>query len=419
MSFRGNIDLSRYVALGDSITSGYTDGALYYEGQRNSFTNLLSQQFKSCCGGEFRQPLLDPASVGMGFNGNSCLVLKEESDNIEPTARSLAHMAESGDAEIFKKNLYRDLGPFNNMGVPGAKIIHLIFSGYANPANGAGNYNPFFTRMTSDPVKASVLSDALKLNPSFFTLFIGNNDAMAYALSGALADSITPLDGAAGIGFKESLLAIVNTLTATGAKGALANLPDISSIPFFTTIPYNGLCLGKAQCAVFNSVYRETGISFHEGKNPFLVKIHQDLLQLQPGDLILMDILLDRNKNAYLNGTYPLPKKYVLFASEVREVEKAIADYNTCIETVAKEKDLAFVNINKLLKRAKKDRFYNKASLNIDYKKKTFFSLDGLHPSALGQTLLANEFIRCINHTYNAEVPLISKEKIKMSLKKG
>ena len=64
-----NIDVTRYVALGDSITSGYTDGALSYYGQLNSYPKLIADQFKLIGGGIFKQPLIDPNSVGVGFSG--------------------------------------------------------------------------------------------------------------------------------------------------------------------------------------------------------------------------------------------------------------------------------------------------------------------------------------------------------------
>jgi len=41
----GTADFSNFVALGDSLTAGYADGALYLMGQENSYPNILAQQF--------------------------------------------------------------------------------------------------------------------------------------------------------------------------------------------------------------------------------------------------------------------------------------------------------------------------------------------------------------------------------------
>src|ERR1035437_5161188 len=65
---KGKIDASRYVAVGNSITSGYADGALYYDGQINSFPNLIAGQLKLIGGGSFNQPLMLMSSVAVGVN---------------------------------------------------------------------------------------------------------------------------------------------------------------------------------------------------------------------------------------------------------------------------------------------------------------------------------------------------------------
>ncbi len=41
----GEADFSNYVALGNSLTAGYADNALYITGQENSYPNILAQQF--------------------------------------------------------------------------------------------------------------------------------------------------------------------------------------------------------------------------------------------------------------------------------------------------------------------------------------------------------------------------------------
>ena len=41
----GDADVSNYVAVGNSLTAGYADGALYIDGQENSFPNIMAQQF--------------------------------------------------------------------------------------------------------------------------------------------------------------------------------------------------------------------------------------------------------------------------------------------------------------------------------------------------------------------------------------
>ncbi len=41
----GSADFSKYVALGNSLTAGYSDGALFRSGQENAYPKLLADQF--------------------------------------------------------------------------------------------------------------------------------------------------------------------------------------------------------------------------------------------------------------------------------------------------------------------------------------------------------------------------------------
>ena len=42
----GTADFSKYVAVGNSLSAGYSDGGLFIEGQKTSWTAILSDQFK-------------------------------------------------------------------------------------------------------------------------------------------------------------------------------------------------------------------------------------------------------------------------------------------------------------------------------------------------------------------------------------
>ncbi|MFL5753545.1 MAG: SGNH/GDSL hydrolase family protein [Bacteroidia bacterium] len=404
-----DIDLSRFVAIGDSVTSGYRDGALFYKGQLDSFPRLMAEQFKTKQKAEkqdpedfeFRQPLMHPGSPGLGFWGNSRLVLKKRDDG---AGSELSYLAPAGDLQALATNIYSSQGPFHNLGVPGAKVTTLAAPGYGDPAKGMGNYNPFFFRMSSDPVKASILSDALRMRPTFFSLFIGNNDALAYALSGGTSDSITPLAD-----FKAGLELVIDALLSAGARGALSNLPGLESIPFFTSIPYNGLLLDRENRDQLNLQF--PGTVFVQGLNSFLVEdpFHPGgKRQLEKGELVILDVLLDENRYSYLQGLIPIPEKYYLSKEQVEQVRKAIAAFNEIIKALAIQKQLAFIDTELFLRNIATARVYDPRTLCIEYASGDVFSLDGLHINSLGHSLLANEFIVAINKSYNAGIPKIN-----------
>ena len=118
---------------------------MYYDGQLVSYPNLLAQQFQLIGGGEFKQPLMPMSSVGFGAAKNSKYTLAYVTDCKNVT--SLSPIAGVGDFNALAG--VDNQGPFNNMGVPGAKAITTIFPGYGDPLNGYGNYNPFFARMVN------------------------------------------------------------------------------------------------------------------------------------------------------------------------------------------------------------------------------------------------------------------------------
>ena len=124
-------------------------------------------------------------------------------------------------------------GPYNNVGIPGAKCIDIVNPGYAISS-------PYFGRIAVAP-NQTVLEYATSQSPSFFSLWIGNNDVLGYALAGGDSNlaQITPSLGPAGVGFDSSYNAIVDGLTVNDAKGVVGNIPSVTSIPNFTTVSVN------------------------------------------------------------------------------------------------------------------------------------------------------------------------------------
>ncbi|PRP68408.1 SGNH/GDSL hydrolase family protein [Nonlabens agnitus] len=241
----GEADFTKFVSVGNSLTSGFADNALYLEGQQNSFPNIMAQQFELVGGGEFNQPLVNDNIGGLLFNGaqlpgfNTRLVL---------TANAMGPVGPSNIAGTPTTDISNVFdGPLNNFGVPGAKSFHLGASGYGNP-QALPNANPFYIRFASTP-DATIIQDAVDADGTFFTLWIGNNDILSYATSGGSGvdqnaanntDPTTygPNDITDDIVFASVYSGYVQALTANGAKGALINIPDVTSIPFFTTVPF-------------------------------------------------------------------------------------------------------------------------------------------------------------------------------------
>src|SRR5690606_27523984 len=66
----GTANFAKYVAVGNSLTAGYTDGALFVNAQKFSFPNLMAEKFEFVGGGDFNQPLMNDNLGGLLLGGN-------------------------------------------------------------------------------------------------------------------------------------------------------------------------------------------------------------------------------------------------------------------------------------------------------------------------------------------------------------
>ncbi|TVZ52349.1 G-D-S-L family lipolytic protein [Dokdonia sp. Hel_I_53] len=256
----GEADFSNYVAVGNSLTAGYADQALYITGQQNSYPNIMAQQFELAGGGEFTQPLVNDNTGGILLGGQQILpnrfVLAVDAEGNPGPARL------SGTPTTDITNVLT--GSFNNYGVPGAKSFHLLAPGYGNVAGvQTGQANPYFVRFASS-ANATVIGDAVAANPTFFSLWIGNNDILGFATSGGSGvDQTGNLDPTTYGGnditdpnvFASVYAQEVAALVSTGAKGALVNIPDVTSIPYFTTVPSQAIPLDAQTAGTLNAVF--------------------------------------------------------------------------------------------------------------------------------------------------------------------
>ncbi len=101
----------------------------------------------------------------------------------------------------------------------------------------------------------------------------------------------------------------------------------------------------------------------------------------------------------------PIPDRYSLTLSEINAIETAITNYNTILRNIASSKGLAFVDVNAFFSKVKSGFIYNGVTVNAAFVSGGAYSLDGLNLTARGNALLANEFIKAINSTYQSSIP--------------
>ncbi|MEO9659926.1 MAG: G-D-S-L family lipolytic protein [Maribacter dokdonensis] len=480
----GSADFSNYVSLGNSLTAGFTDGALFQASQTLSMPNLLSQKFSLAGGGSFSQPLTNDNIGGLALAGTRI----QEPRLVFGGAGPVSLESLIGDVTVTTDiALNNPTGPFNNLGVPGAKSFHLLAPGYGNIANvQLGLANPYFVRMTGATPDISVLEMAVGQSPSFFSLWIGNNDVLGYATTGGDGtDPITPISGAPGQGFDGSYGALIATLTAGGAQGVVANIPNVTDVPHFTTVPHNPLDPTNPdfgdQIATLNGIFGqlnqvyaflgvpERSIEFSTTAASEVVIRDETLTDLSaqiagvlsasptfpafvqsfglpveaaplvagllgstygqtreataddlfvlPSSSIIGTVntesvaaLMAAGLPQTLAGQFsvegislPLEDKWVLIPSEQEEIAVATAAFNQIIEATANQAGLALVDANGLLNQLANGGITSgDFTLTSNLVTGSAFSLDGIHPTARGYALLANEFMKAIDATYGS-----------------
>lgn len=441
----GEVDFSNYVAVGASFSAGFTDNALFIAAQQNSFPNILSKKFAMLGAGNFNQPLMNDniggfvmgstvvANPRLYFNGTGPVLL----DAI-PTTQVTDHLS----------------GTFNNYGIPGLKSFHIGVAGY-------GTANPYFGRMASSP-GATVLGDAVAQSPTFFTLSeIGGNDVLAYATSGGTGVDQTGNYNPATYGgnditdpnvFAASFSATVDALTANGAKGVVANVPYITSLSHFTTVPHNPIPLDAGTAAVVNGAYApynggiaqafaylvgvgaisqadadaeiakrtimfaasannavvimDEDLTDLTGINPQLVSMRQatasDLLVLPASNFIGTEAVPGNPMT--VNGVaIPLADKWVLTPEEQQAIKTATDAYNVTIESIAAANGLALVDFKGILIQAATTGYPSgNYIMTTDLVRGGLVSLDGVHLTARGYSVMANEMMKAIDVTYGS-----------------
>ncbi len=419
----GDATFTSYLAIGNSLTAGYADNSLYVTGQLNSYPNRLFEQFATIgdrgAKGKFYQPLL---TGDMGYPGprkvvglvGSCL------GDTSLGAIDLPYFSASGD----DAKAYVSPGPnheINNIGVPGIRVAD-----YAVPTY--GNLNPYAKRFYHDLTSTPLEELQFRVNnihPTFVTIWLGANDVLGFATSGGQGDGSGNASPAFGnfyatnavtptAVFKKYYDTVVGMAIGVGARGALINIPDITSIPFFTTIPSNGLYISRQSLAdSLNAAYGHSkDYAFHLGYNQFVVKDHLgNIRQSVPGELILLTTPLDSITCAAWGSFRAIPEQYVITTEELQQIKSATTRFNDIIANAALRNNLALVDMYSYMGTLKSGIVYNGIKYNASYISGSAFSLDGVHLTPRGYAIVANKIIESINAKYHSTITAIDVNK--------
>jgi len=398
---KGGADFSRYIAIGNSLTAGYADGGLYREGQLNSYPSIMATQMAAVGGGTFSQPLFSTAQA----NGSGYLSLTgftaTGSPITTPVTTDLGIRGQIAVPGFGNVTLYtKYTGDIENYGVPGIKLLDLTYAPY-------GNLNGYFERLLpgDSPNNNTDYLDFVTAKPfTFFSNWLGNNDALLYATSGGAGDVLTDKTS-----FTELYTLLISTMTAKGAKGVVATIPDVTSVPYFTTVTVGAILAGvqKANPAVqglyINALVSGTTYA------PRLATASDLIVLTFPTSMIGQPVSTPYGSLPYgLTPYTPIDNQYVLDANEVALTLDYVNSYNASIKTIAASKGLAVFDAFTFLDNVQKNGLLeNGISLNSSYISGGLFSLDGIHLTPRGYAIVANEFIKAINTTYGSSISTV------------
>ena len=348
---------TRYVALGNSITAGFHSGGIDDASQRTSYPALIARQARAryayaSLGAGCPPPiddLLDAVSTG----------------TIDPTC------AVSGQT-------------------PGRKLLNNV----AVP--GADSFDPIAATPSSDLLTALILDGrnqvdkALEATPTFVTVWIGNNDVLAAAISGQLGTN-GPTPQAT---FAANYAQLVNRVRDGGVEdGILIGVSDVTQIPLL--VPATALADPALRLGLNFATGRTVSVAAScTGSTAYisLAIIPEIATGAHPATI-----------SCSATAGSPVGDRFVLDATERAALVAAVDGYNRYISAKADSAGLGYYDPNPLFAAARA-RGDVPTTPNIASPGEPFgplFSLDGVHPSDRGQVLIANELIAVIAGRYS------------------
>ncbi|TAL63067.1 MAG: hypothetical protein EPN85_01035 [Bacteroidetes bacterium] len=425
---QGTADFTNYIAVGNSLTQGYQNGGVYEEGQRNSYPSIIARQMKLVqpAMNEFVQPYFFGTGSGyihLEWKNSTIQVVKPEDSGgykEDPSFENISYVGQ----------------PLSNLGVSGIKLIGTC----ADPAIVGDNYNcylladnnPYGKRMfdLGQPATPNYyLNDVVKSNPTFFTCWLGANDILGYATHGGNVLGISILGTpfyVYGLSdpneFRKKYDRTLDSLTKNGAKGVVATIPNVTSIPFFNLIKLEDI-KGSDGALLDIFIKTDNGVRLATDEDRILLPVASKLNKFLTDSLYdngvsvedsIGNIILVYSPTPYgLGPTNPIKNNEVLDKDEFVKIAPALAALNAEIKASAAAHNIPVVDMENYLQNFESGFAISGVNYSTKYIEGGVFSLDGVHPNARGYAILANKFIDAINTYYHSNIPPVNINKYK------
>jgi hypothetical protein len=490
---KGSADFTKFVAVGSSFTAGMQAQALFNESQANSLPRIMARQFETVGGpATFNQPDINSvngfnpisSNVGIGLILGRLVLFDPDGTGPRSAGPAAAHAPSVSVTCPSPVTTPATPAPYNTADLPTAYTgnkaalnnfsVPLIYTaqtltpatGGPNPgANPAANpaFTPYYQRFASNPSSngttgSTIIGDAKVAAGSFYLIWLGIDDVLLYAATGAdgaTTGTYPMTDVGAFTTYYNG--AIATLLGGTTFKGVVGNIPDFTSLPYFYTVTWNNVTLDAATAAsvtsnldvnynafldgmVANNIITDAErtkrrLTHVAGKNGILMT-DEELTNLAPymagpyaglapfararqataTDLVplaagsVLGTCFGGSPTAVLGVSYPVSDQYILTATETTNILARTASLNNVITTAVAGSAgrLVVADVRKAYNDfvAAKGAVSDGVFITPSFAPPTgAWSEDGLHPNARGYAFTANVFIDAINSGFQANVP--------------
>jgi hypothetical protein len=354
----GSADFSVVAAIGTSVSAGYESGGLVVHHQQKAFPYAFAKQV----GAAFAIP---------SVTADGLPPLLQIVSLVGPVINNVGRTPGAPDNTTWP-------APYNNMAVPGA-----VLNDVTNDSR-YGNLSTAFPFIARPPLQlGSILDQVAMLAPTFVTFEMGANEVLGPASQGSGA----PIIDAATFGLL--LGATLDSLEALmpNAKVAIFTVPDITSLPYFTTI--SPRLDPSGTCRVLGP-----------GPAPLT---DNDLVLLTAGPLLATGHGIPGPCGGLGDA---LPATMVLPAASVASIQTAVDGYNAAIRGAATARGYALVDLNGLLRQAAGAGFtFQGQTYTSAFVTGGLISLDGIHPTDLAHGIICNALIDAVSAAFGSRVP--------------
>jgi hypothetical protein len=459
---RGNYDASRHVGIGVSLTAGFQNNSLYSFGQRHSYDYLIARAAHGADTARIKFQIPEISNPGISAIAPGQSFGTFVSGRVE--LQSLASSATTINASVTTtSNLLNNTlaRPFNNLGMPGS-LGFLSMNVGNSPDFSPARFNgsPFYQIVLRDTARgANVVQQANRVlaaagaGQQLVTVWLGPNEILGYATTGGAVNPIFSLDNFTPLSPTTSappFRAVFDSLLAQLGRAnpsetiVLMNIPNVSTIPFATTIgpivdtnrvagpgmffrrgrftdtttafaPFNAGVVGNpSRLLVLLPAGAFTPLVGRPTPEPWR-SVYTSVLPLLPAGTSFAQFVASQNVDTTAAfGTSrrnPFPGTLVLDSAEIANINAATTQYNTYIGGKANGSNIFLVDIaadfTTAVSSGLRSQGDNELLLPALFTG-NLFSLDGVHPSAKGHAYVANKIITILNQRFGSQIPFVN-----------